>query len=364
MASAPSDSAFLKRAIVNMSLLLAALVSIFLASELLLRWYISAWPFEKPLRKFTHLSEKDRPLRWRFSNTEGRNQLGLRNDDILPKQDDGYRILYLGDSMVWTGETSSGELYTEVIESVLNDSLTAFPKTIEIINAGIPGYTTYQEYEFLKIYGLDMQPDMVILGFVFNDLYYKYLHKPTDGNMLAGDPAIHLSYFDGSQFPAKLFRNSYIAHKVYSAFEILGKIISGRKVYSFENRGDFYLAWKEHGWRRARRLIQEIAELLRCRNIDFLIVAYPISEQMTASSSMEEEAFILFPQRQIKKICQQNDIPLLDLTPAIKDNGGETLYQDYLHFNASGNDVVAKAVSNFIMESVVKGNTNDTDLRR
>ena len=79
---------------------------------------------------------------------------------------------------------------------------------------------------------------------------------------------------------------------------------------------------------------------------------------------MEEEAFILFPQRQIKKICQQNDIPLLDLTPAIKDNGGETLYQDYLHFNASGNDVVAKAVSNFIMESVVKGNTNDTDLRR
>ncbi len=48
----------------------------------------------------------------------------------------------------------------------------------EIVNAGIPGYTTYQELEFLKIYGLEMNPDMVILGFVFNDVYYKYLHKP------------------------------------------------------------------------------------------------------------------------------------------------------------------------------------------
>jgi hypothetical protein len=44
-----------------------------------------------------------------------------------------------------------------------------------MINAGIPGYTTYQEFEFLKIYGLDMEPDVVVLGLVFNDGYDKYL---------------------------------------------------------------------------------------------------------------------------------------------------------------------------------------------
>src|SRR5215831_13184093 len=31
--------------------------------------------------------------------------------------------------------------------------------SFEVINAGIPGYTTYQELEFLKIYGLYMEPD-------------------------------------------------------------------------------------------------------------------------------------------------------------------------------------------------------------
>jgi hypothetical protein len=35
--------------------------------------------------------------------------------------------------------------------------------TLEVINAGIPGYTTYQEFEFLKIYALDMEPDVVVL---------------------------------------------------------------------------------------------------------------------------------------------------------------------------------------------------------
>jgi hypothetical protein len=52
----------------------------------------------------------------------------------------------------------------------------------------VPGYTTYQELEFLKIYGLDMKPDLVILGFVFNDLFYPYLHRPTKHGLLSDDP--------------------------------------------------------------------------------------------------------------------------------------------------------------------------------
>ena len=60
--------------------------------------------------------------------------------------------------------------------------------SIEVINAGIPGYTTYQELEFLKIYGLQMEPDLVVLGFVFNDLYYKHLCRPKEDQLLAFDP--------------------------------------------------------------------------------------------------------------------------------------------------------------------------------
>jgi hypothetical protein len=46
-----------------------------------------------------------------------------------------------------------------------------------VINAGMPGYTTYQELEFLKLYGLEMEPDLVVLGFVFNDVVANELEK-------------------------------------------------------------------------------------------------------------------------------------------------------------------------------------------
>ena len=118
-----------------------------------------------------------KPLRWKYSHAEGRNSLGLRNREVGQKKDQ-FRILFLGDSLVFDSETTSGLLYTQVVEERLNKENKG-KREIEIINAGIPGYTTYQELEFLKVHGLDMNPDLVILGFVFNDLYYKYLHRPT-----------------------------------------------------------------------------------------------------------------------------------------------------------------------------------------
>ena len=50
----------------------------------------------------------------------------------------------------------------------------------------------YQEFEFLKIYGLDMEPDVVVLGYVFNDVYHKYLQNQTSSTFIGGDPAAHL----------------------------------------------------------------------------------------------------------------------------------------------------------------------------
>ena len=68
-----------------------------------------------------------------------------------PKPPGTTRLLFLGDSLIWSGDTSSGELYTEVLERRLNARALNSPLAFEVINAGIPGYTTYQELEFLKM---------------------------------------------------------------------------------------------------------------------------------------------------------------------------------------------------------------------
>ena len=336
----------------KLALLGLSLCFMLLAGELLIRYLIPAWPFEPVLYIPEYLSARDLPLRWRYSSAGGRNSLGLRNREVGPKPPGITRILFLGDSLIWSGETSAGALYTEVLEHWLNAHALHGPRAFEVINAGIPGYTTYQELEFLKIYGLDMAPDLVILGFVFNDVYYKYYHKLTRQMILSRDPAAHLFHFNPDVFPGIFFARSHLAHQIAGRSELLWKRIRGRPVFPFEQRGDFYLAWKPYGWGHARSLIGEMRTLLQEKRVSLVVLVFPMIDQVNERYRKLDEAYVLYPQRQIRAICDDYGIPMLDLTESLYREGGITLFRDHLHLNAQGNDVVTKELEKYLVDSL------------
>lgn len=339
-------------------LVLASVLVTLVLGEAFCRYRDKAWPFEEPMMPMPWLTSKDESLRWRISPGEGRNSLGLKNEEISPKRQNELRILFLGDSLVWSATTSSGELYTTLIESRLNEKLRVVNKRIEVINGGVPGYTTYQELEFLKIYGFGMEPDLVILGFVFNDLYYKYLHKVTEREFLAIEPNVLLQRFDSRSFPGVIFSRSYLAHDLFFGLEVLvRKVIrrsqtfltaTGPTYYEFEHRVDLFLAWKEYGWDRTRTLLREMQALLSKRNIGFAITIFPVSNQVDDVYLRMDRDYVLYPQKRIKAICSDYQISCLDLSEPLHRGGGTSLYEDYLHLNVRGNDVVATEVSNYL----------------
>jgi hypothetical protein len=122
-------------------------------------------------------------------------------------------------------------------------------------------------YRILTIYGMDMAPDLVALGFVFNDFHYKYLHKPTHRGLLDPEPSTKLYRFNPNTIPGIPFARSYLAHEVVSRIEVTWKQIRRQPVFSFEQRQDFYQAWKEYGWIHAQNLIPEMRALLAKREI-------------------------------------------------------------------------------------------------
>jgi lysophospholipase L1-like esterase len=329
-------------------LTIAALLVSSLFAELLLRYKVEAWPFETPMVIPPYMTPKDTTLRWRASAKDGRNSLGLRNREVGPKDAHEFRILFLGDSLVWSGETSSGELYTEVIESSLNQAARRPATRVEVINAGIPGYTTYQELEFLKLYGLDMQPDLVVLGFVFNDLYYPYLHKPTAGRMLDSDPSALLHRFDTRTFPGRLFARSYLVHQ--TVFEMRRGLwkLTGHPYFRFERREDFYLAWTSYGWDTTTPLLREMRDLLARHDRKLVIVVFPVVDQVDDTYRTLDLDHVLYPQRRIGAICAALAMACLDLTESLHAAGGKVLYRDYLHLNGKGNDVVAAEITRFL----------------
>lgn len=333
-------------------LLVFSICFMLVCCEFAIRYRLHAWPFEDALYVPDYLTTRDTTLRWRFSPSDGRNSLGLRNREVGPKKAGTYRILFLGDSLIWTGETSSGELYTAALERRLNSRSQNGPNSFEIINAGIPGYTTYQELEFLKIYGIDMKPDLVILGFVFNDLYYKYLHKPTDPKLLGIEPTTHLYRFNPYTFPGVLFARGYLAHEVVHKSEVIWKRIVPRPIFPFERKQDFYLAWKSYGWIHTRKLIGEMQAVLKQRGISLVVLVFPVSDQVNDRYRKLDEAYVLYPQGEIRKICDDYAIPRLDLTESIYRDGGITLFQDYLHLNAKGNDLVTDELEKYLVEKL------------
>lgn len=333
-----------------MILLLVPTMTICLVGEGYFRYRFRAWPFEVPLKVYPYLSENDSELRWRLSPDGDLNSLGLRNREIAAKPDGTSRILFLGDSLIFSGETSTGELYTQTIENNLNANSIGDSQNTEVINAGVPGYTTYQELEFLKKYGLDMKPDVVVLGFVFNDLYYKYLHKPSEDKFLSPDPEIKLHRFDTTRFPSRLFAKSYLAHETVYAVE-RARSIGSEKKFPFERKDDFYLAWKDYGWEEPRRLIVEMRQLLAEKHISLMVVIFPIADQLDDKYLNIDRDYVLYPQKRIKSICTDNSIPFLDLTPALYKGGGPAISRDGIHYNGKGNDIVAAEVTSFLKQA-------------
>ncbi len=313
---------------------------------------IKDWPFKTALYLPNYLTARDQPLRWRFSPSDGRNSLGLRNREVNPKIDGIYRILFLGDSLIWSGETISGKLFTEVLEHRLNSNYSKNTNSYEVVNAGIPGYTTYQELEFLKIYGLDMEPDLVVLGFVFNDLYYKYFHRPTKDKLLGNEPTARLHYFNTNSFPGIIFARSHLSHEIVRRSKILWKLISQQPMFPFELRGDFDLAWKDYGWIHTQKLIGMMQKLLTDKGVSFSVLVFPVSDQVNDQYRRVNKQYVLYPQSMIKKICDSYEIPVVDLTDSIYINGGITLFSDYLHLNGKGNDVVVDELERYIVNEI------------
>ncbi len=82
------------------------------------------------------------------------------------KEPGSYRVAVLGDSWVWGDGVSYDQIWSHKLEQLL---LAAYPGRLEVISWGLRGWSTSDEFNFLKARGLKYHPDLLIMGFVPND---------------------------------------------------------------------------------------------------------------------------------------------------------------------------------------------------
>lgn len=127
---------------------------------------------------FPDVYKKDQNLFWRFHTnqtinskafsdiTYNINSDGLRGKELTEKK--GIRILALGNSCTFGWGVAKEHTWTTLLEQQLQ---TAFPNNnIDVINAGVPGYSSFQGMNYFKNELITkVEPDIVLMMFGWND---------------------------------------------------------------------------------------------------------------------------------------------------------------------------------------------------
>ena len=98
---------------------------------------------------------------------EHTNSLGLRDEEIpLAKGAGEFRVLNIGDSTTFGYGVEAAATYSDRLEESLRRRTR---RSVQVINAGVPGFSSCQCLLYLRHFGLDLAPDVVIVLTNYND---------------------------------------------------------------------------------------------------------------------------------------------------------------------------------------------------
>lgn len=120
-----------------------------------------------PQRKLPPHNRHVSGIRYNWGQPIYNNRLGFRSHDVSPKQKDTFRILALGDSITWGAGIAVEQRYTNLIEQRLNRDFA--PRRFEVHNFAVSGGPMVQHAQILERYVDIVQPDLILVGFCYND---------------------------------------------------------------------------------------------------------------------------------------------------------------------------------------------------
>lgn len=229
------------------------------------------------------------------------NSLGIRGagEIDVPKPRGRLRILVFGDSFSFGEEVADDEAYPQIAER----ALAAYHGDIEVLNLGVHGYAHDQMLLYLREVGEQLEPDVVVLGYVAQDAE-RNLHAFRD----FAKPRFRLTS-SGLQLeatpvpdPDELRR----AHARSSRLVDVASMLAERTRWRIQDR-------QEHVWALTAAILDAfVAEVER-------IGAHPLLVQLPVLTELTSDADTTAPERFLAGVCREQDADCLFLRPAFRE---------------------------------------------
>ena len=286
-----------------------------------------------------HFLVPDAELLWRLdphmTGSLATNKLGIRDTSYNAAADK--KILLLGDSVSWGHAMKFvEEVYPQVLQMQLNE---AGGRTVEVINAAVPGYSTFQQLKYLQMEGVKLDPDLIILQFCLNDVVERYTTV-----VAYGGPSSFMGVDTRQSVRGAYGRLVRHSRAVETILRWAQHQARDRQAYKVMNLAqDTLPAELEEAWALTLSELDGIRDVARSRGIDLLIAIMPYRFQFEDPQRLNQ------PQRVLVQYAKKNNVGAVDLLPLmagfVRQNPKVALFQDANHLSPEGHQFVAKALA-------------------
>jgi hypothetical protein len=286
------------------------------------------------------LSGRDIPVRI--------NARGFRGDDVAAEPTRGVpRILMLGDSITWGDYVRDEETYVRQTANVLESAL---GYRVEVVNAGVGDTGSQEQIDILEESGLQVHPDIVVLGFYLNDSRppWGFSGELLDRNWVRR----HSLFVDKlyqkfalwrwlQQQGAERFAWIDAQHRLdwqhdHAAFLELARLA----------QYDWGAAWAEESWKTVDRELTRLGDDARRNGFRVATLTFPVRYQVYAATREDS------PQKTFAALAQKHGFSNLDLLPLYKAHAGEEIFFDWCHPTPTMNRMIGAAVADFLRDDV------------
>lgn len=297
----------------------------------------SIWQYH-PLYGWVGRPDIDVPFRQAaFSIRVRHNHLGQRDSALVETVPRKKRMLVLGDSFVWCYGVESADCFVDRLEQLHPDW--------DIINGGIAGTGTDQQYLYLRDQIAELKPDIVLLLVIQNDFqdntksqhnnYFKPYFTLENGQLVPQQQPVPLPAFQQS-VSRWITGRSYLFNTGQALFAML--------TATFQAKWGTPAAYDPYEGFMFGKTFPLMQSLLNAM-VD-------TTEHSGAKLVITHGQMLDNLQLAVKKVADERHLPYHNLDRAFK---GHT-HPEYqipgdAHWNAFGHELVAKDLSQFLQES-------------
>lgn len=307
------------------------------------------------LQRDTVIGEGDGQMRF--------DRFGFRGPPVpASKPQDEYRVLFLGDSIIFGYLLPDGE--TAVDDVRRHIEARGAPRPVRCLNGGVPGYTTWQELDLLRHEGRAAEPDLLVLVFYVNDMLDMVGVEPGVVRGRRWDIGLPASsHWSGivrmtGQLLAKRAQAAVAAQRVWVAPTMFEPGNPGGLRHVEDIYRDPPLPAITDAWDKVLGQLDEIASVCRSMGVDLIMVHWPDAQELSKTPAQR------YPSQITQKWAASRGLPYINLTAALlteakRDPGGiDGLFFDGTHPRRRATQALAEALTDAVYRFGLKEATH------